>query len=83
MRQNLNFLQDVRAGEARSLERMNVDGLETDAKERFCELCVNFAILNQIIIIIFFVHKHFIAIWNLLYVIWINLFMLKCVTENF
>ena len=48
-KKNLHFLQDVRAGGARSLERMNVDGLETDAKERFCELCVNFAILHQII----------------------------------
>ena len=58
-------------------------GLETDAKERVCELCVNFAILNRIIIIIIFlVHKHFIAIWNLLYVVWISLFMLKICHRN-
>ena len=45
---------------ASSRERMNVVGLEADVKERL-ELCVNFAILNQIIIILF-VDKHLIEI---------------------
>ena len=78
----LKFLTGRACGRGEIIGADVVVGLETDVKVRFCEFCVNFAILNQIIDIFLRTQTLYCNL-NLLYVIWINLFMLKCVTENF
>ena len=50
----LKFLTGRACGRGEIIGTDVVVGLETDVKERFCELCVNFAILSQLIM--FFVH---------------------------